>query len=270
MLNPKPYSVLNRLHSKLATEEQVLGTYGAQNRSVLNVREDLSTGATTQLPSEVEFRGKSIRTFGRRIGKSLSNIQKELIENELTKYAFTPEKLAQNKYEKTILEIGFGMGEHFVHQMSLNPTSLFIGAEVYLNGVANSLKLAGEQNINNFLIWPGDIDLILANLPGASLDGIYILFPDPWHKRRYMKKRLFNSERLQTLKTKLKQNGFLVFASDIDDYFESAKTLIQQDHDLSIQNSDFLAPHEGYVKTKYHQKAEAAGRIPQFLYASKA
>jgi release factor glutamine methyltransferase len=209
------------------------------------------------------------RTFGRRIGKSLSNIQKDLIENELPKYAFTLESLAKNKYEKTILEIGFGMGEHFVHQMSLDMASLFIGAEVYLNGVANVLKQTGEQNINNFLIWPEDIDLILANLPAESLDGIYILFPDPWHKRRYMKKRLLNAERLELLKTKLKPNGFLVFASDIDDYFDSAKNLIHKDPDLSIQNSDFLTPHKGYIKTKYHQKAEESGRTPQFLYASK-
>lgn len=209
------------------------------------------------------------RTFGRRIGKSLSNIQKDLIENELPKYEFTPERFGQTKYNKVILEIGFGMGEHFIHQMSLNLTSLYIGAEVYLNGVANSLKQAKEQALDNFLIWPGDIDLIIASLPQNSLVGIYILFPDPWHKRRYMKKRLLNAERLKTLKAKLKPNGFLVFASDIEDYFESAKALISQDLDFLIQNSDFTTPHAGYIKTKYHQKAEKADRIPQFLYACK-
>ncbi len=49
-----------RLPSKLATKEQMLGAHGAQDRSILNVREDLSTGTMTQMPLEVEFGKKSI------------------------------------------------------------------------------------------------------------------------------------------------------------------------------------------------------------------
>ncbi|APR97814.1 hypothetical protein [Wolbachia endosymbiont of Folsomia candida] len=49
----------SRLLSKLACERQVLEAYGAENRSVLNIHEDLSTEATTQFPTEVEFRKKS-------------------------------------------------------------------------------------------------------------------------------------------------------------------------------------------------------------------
>jgi release factor glutamine methyltransferase len=153
--------------------------------------------------------------------------------------------------------------------MSLNQDDLFIGVEVYLNGVANSLKQAKQHNINNFLIWPSDIDLVFNDLPERSLDGVYILFPDPWHKNRYMKKRLFNAQRLGILKSKLKINGFLSFASDIGDYFESAKNLIFQDKDFSMHTNDFNVPHDGYIKTKYHIKAEKSSRRPQFFYAIK-
>ncbi len=209
------------------------------------------------------------RTFGRRIGKSLSNIQKNLIEHQLPKHMFTLEKFAQNKYGEAILEIGFGMGEHFVHQIATNPNSLFIGAEVYLNGVANCLKESEKQDINNFLLWPDDIDLILAALPPDSLNGIYILFPDPWHKRRYMKKRIINTERLKMFKEKLTKDGFLIFASDIEDYFETVRDLLNQDTSFEIKNTDFTSFYPGYIKTKYHLKAEKAGRKPQFLYACK-
>ena len=75
---------------------------------------------------------------------------------------------------------------------SLNPDNLYVGVEVYLNGVANFLKLATQKDNNNFFIWPNDLDMILQDIPDRSLDGIYILFPDPWHKRRYLKKRLLN------------------------------------------------------------------------------
>ena len=70
----------NRPLSKLATEEQVLGTYGAQNRSMLNAREDSSTGATTQLPSEVEFRKRSNKGWDKIFDFS-TNSTKEKMQN---------------------------------------------------------------------------------------------------------------------------------------------------------------------------------------------
>lgn len=220
-----------------------------------------------------DLQTKFNRTFGRRIGKSLSVTQKNLIEHELPGYKFNPDSYQhshQHLYSRTILEIGFGMGEHFTQQMSSNPDALFIGAEVYLNGVAGVLKLAREKNLDNFLIWPGDVDLILSSLKPGSLDGVYILFPDPWHKRRYMKKRLLGKERLELLKGSLKNNGFLAFATDIDDYFDHAKNLILQDPDFLLSNKSDRAPHPHYIKTKYHQKAEDQGRTARFLYANKS
>ncbi len=83
------------------------------------------------------------RSYARRIGKSSSGVQQNLLDNELSKYLFSKEKLVSEK-RKIFLEIGFGMGEHFVNQARLNPDALFIGVEVYLNGVANVLKLVGE------------------------------------------------------------------------------------------------------------------------------
>ena len=68
----------------------------------------------------------------------------------------------------------------------INPENLYIGVEVYLNGIASFLKLVAKSQNDNFLIWPNDLDMILKDIPNRSLEGIYVLFPDPWHKRRYM------------------------------------------------------------------------------------
>ena len=207
------------------------------------------------------------RTFARRIGKRLSNQNKELLENVLPKYLFSNELLTFNDNRKKYLEIGFGMGEHLFNQIVLNSANLYIGVEVYLNGIANFLKLVTKSQNDNFLIWPDDLDMILKDIPNHSLEGVYILFPDPWHKRRYMKKRLINKERLELLKSKLKIGGFIAFASDIEDYFENVKKLFLEDKELIIQNTDFLTPHEGYIITKYHQKSIMENREAQFLQA---
>ncbi|AFC70655.1 bifunctional N5-glutamine S-adenosyl-L-methionine-dependent methyltransferase/tRNA (m7G46) methyltransferase [Rickettsia australis str. Cutlack] len=158
------------------------------------------------------------------------------------------------------------MGEHFINQAKMNPDTLFIGVEIYLNGVANVLKLAAEQNIKNFLLFPNNLDLILNDLPNNSLDGIYILFPDPWIKNKQKKKRIFNKERLKVLQDKLKDNGNLVFASDIENYFYAAIELIKQNGNFEIMNNnDYLTSHDNYVMTKYHQKSIKENRTPKFM-----
>ena len=160
------------------------------------------------------------------------------------------------------------MGEHFINQLKSNPERLHIGEEVYLNGVASVLKKLQGYNGNNYMLWPDDLDTMLEQMPDKSLDVIHVLFPDPWHKRKYLKKRLFNLERLALFKQKLKNRGFISFASDIDDYFDSAKSILENDEEFKITGEDFLIPHTGYVQTKYHTKAIREGRVAQFISAT--
>lgn len=208
------------------------------------------------------------RTFARRIGKSLSDLNKSVLDNDLPKVIYSPGKLKTTKYKKVFFEIGYGMGEHFINQLKSNPESLYIGAEVYLNGVANVLKKLKDYSNRNYMLWPDDLDSMLEQMPDKSLDGIYILFPDPWHKRRYLKKRLFNTERLALFKQKLKDKGFISFASDIEDYFDSAKSILENDKNFKILGNNFTVPHPGYTKTKYHTKAINENRTAQFISAT--
>lgn len=211
------------------------------------------------------YTNKNDKSFARRIGKKLSKSNQDLLNNILPNILFSPEKMNNTQFKKTFLEIGFGMGEHFLHQVASHNENLYIGAEVYLNGVANILKYTKN---NNLLLWPDDIDLILDQIPQNSLDGIYVLFPDPWHKRRNLKRRLMNINRISKLKILLKKGGFVFFASDIEDYFNDVVKIIDHDSDWVIDNNDFSVAHEDYVTTKYHKKAIHEGRNIRFLNAS--
>lgn len=220
-------------------------------------------------------KNKLNRSFARRIGKGLSQSKQRILEEVLPNYLFNNKQHAISSANKVILEIGFGMGDHLVEQMKLNPAATFLGAEVYMNGVAQFLEFAIDAGIitpedntnNNLLLWPDDVDLLLDNIPDKSLDIIYILFPDPWPKRKQNKKRLVNAQRLSTFKSKLKTTGQLVFATDISDYFESTYELIDKDKELEFIDKDFSTPHEGYVITKYNKKALHEGRVAQFMRA---
>lgn len=207
------------------------------------------------------------KTFARRVGKRFSLLSQNLIDNELPKFQYIPKFFKETDKTKIFIEIGFGMGEHFLHLIKANKNDFFIGVEVYLNGVAHVLKKAKEISASNFLIWPSDLDFIMYDIPPKSIDGIYILFPDPWHKRRQRKKRLFNEVRLKLFKKIIKSGGMIIFASDIDDYFDSSKKLIASDSDFIINNTNYIIPPENYIITKYHQKAILAGRSAQFIEA---
>jgi release factor glutamine methyltransferase len=263
------YPILNRPLSKLAATDKVQGVYGAEDRSVLKVREDRKHEIDKAFTDGVELQNRANKSFSRRVGKSLSTQQKYHLQHSLPNHLFSLEKLSvlQASYNKVFLEIGVGMGEHFIHQATQAPENLFIGAEVYLNGVASVLRHASEYEINNFLLWPDDIDRILSSIPSNSLSGIYILFPDPWPKRRDFKKRLINELRLPTILDKLKSQASLWFASDIEDYVNSVLKLATNIDGFVIRGDEnnFSTPHANYIQTKYHKKALEEGRVASFI-----
>ena len=213
------------------------------------------------------------RSFSRRVGKGLSKSQKNLLGDTLAQYLWSNNSLDDHPVDRSIiLEIGFGMGEHFIHQACCRPDQLLIGVEAYLNGIANVLKLALDANIRNILLWPDDLDLMIKDIPLGCLSGIYLLFPDPWPKRKHHKKRFLNTERLHILQSKLKPGGFFIFASDVDDYFFATKDLVVKNNSFKPLelDSDFLNQPNDYIVTKYHNKAQIERRTVRFLHAIKA
>ena len=202
------------------------------------------------------------KSFSRRIGKSLSEQQKQIMKEKLEAHLLKPEEA-----RSVTAEIGIGMGEHFINLCKSNPDNTHIGFEPYLNGIANALLLAKKENITNFQLWPNDMDLVFSKLPAESIHKLYILFPDPWPKTKQKKRRIICAERLELFADKIKKDGILYFASDIDDYSNSVVKLLSSSNRFNLIEKSSDAPHEYYIKTKYHQKAEAEGRSPKFYQA---
>lgn len=209
-----------------------------------------------------------MRSFARRIGKKLSNTKKSLLANCLPKC--TPDIKnplpSRNQYSSIILEIGFGMGEHFIHQASNQPEKFFLGIEPYLNGVANILAWKQNLSLKNIKIWPDDADLLIKHLPSNSFDIIYILFPDPWPKKKQIKRRFLNLQRLSILSNILKPQGKIYFVSDDKSYARQVECLIDKIETLSnITQDSCLLKEQHYIKTRYHLKSLDKGINPEFL-----
>jgi len=123
------------------------------------------------------------------------------------------------------LEIGFGTGTFLLEKAAESPQHDFIGIEIYVTGIAKLLiNLISRENpaalsVTNLRVFNKDAKSVLINnIPPASLDGVYILFPDPWPKKRHQKRRLINPEFARMLFSRLKSNGPVIVATDSRDY----------------------------------------------------
>ncbi|EIE49218.1 tRNA (guanine-N7)-methyltransferase [Salipiger aestuarii] len=165
------------------------------------------------------------------------------------------------------LEIGFGGGEHMVHQASVHPEAGIIGCEPYINGVAMLLGKIRRAGVGNVRVHPGDVRNLFDVLPDACLDRAFLLYPDPWPKKRHHRRRFVTPEHLDPLARVLKPGAIFRVATDIPDYVRQALVEVQKAgfEWLAERPGDWRAPWEDWYSTRYEQKALREGRVPHYL-----
>ena len=161
---------------------------------------------------------------------------------------------------KKILEIGFGMGETTAKIAQVLPDCDFLAAEVHTPGVGALLKLIQENELNNIRVIQHDVVEVLHNmLADASLDGVHIFFPDPWHKKRHHKRRLIQAEFVQLLCTKLKVGGYLHVATDWQEYAEWVLEVLNAEPQLENTAQDYAAKPSYRPLTKFENRGLKLG-----------
>ena len=203
----------------------------------------------------------------------LSKAAKRLLEQKLTVYTIpeksnNPADFFLHNPEKIFLEIGFGGGEHLAKEAKNHPENGYIGAEPFLNGVSSLLRYCEDNRIKNLRIWPEDIRRQISAWPNDCLDGVFIMFPDPWPKTRHAGRRIINEDNLAQLARLIKIGGQLRMASD----HPCAKNWILAGI-LENPNFDWLVVYPGewnikpksWPETRYMRKAIVEGRKPAWF-----
>jgi tRNA (guanine-N7-)-methyltransferase len=166
------------------------------------------------------------------------------------------------------LEVGFGGGEHLAAQARAHPATGFIGCEPFDNGVAKLLTRIKADGLANVRVHPDDARDVLARLPDSSVDRVFVLFPDPWPKLRHHKRRFIQVATLDELARVLKAGGELRLATDHMDYAQWALMHLMRDRRFTWaarRAADWRVRPEGWVETRYEQKALKAGRNCVYL-----
>ena len=217
--------------------------------------------------------------YGRRKGHNLRPSQERYLQEDLDRLSPGPVEWEFNPDRSpldldaifggrgTWVEIGFGGGEHLVHQAARNPDVGIIGAEPYINGVAMLLGKIREAGVSNLRIHPGDARDLFDVLPTASVSRAFLLYPDPWPKARHHRRRFVTAEHLEPLARCLKPGAIFRVATDIPDYVRQTLEEVPKAGFawLAEGPSDWREPWDDWISTRYEQKALREGRTPHYL-----
>jgi tRNA (guanine-N7-)-methyltransferase len=223
---------------------------------------------------------RPLKSYGRRKAKPLSARKERLIGELLPRLRLDlgtrPPSLLTALFAAQVddawLEIGFGSGEHLLWQAETHKDVGFIGCEPFVNGMGSLLGAIEARGIDTIRVHDGDAREVLAWLPDRSIGRVFLLFPDPWPKKRQLKRRLLSADTLGELARVLRPGGEFRFASDNGDYAAQALVLARQSGVFTWtaeSAADWGERPNDWPETRYERKALSEGRKCTYLRFSR-
>jgi len=217
--------------------------------------------------------------YGRIKGKTLNAAQYRYLDEDLPRLSVLGVTRLENPERDLLdidtltggrplwLEVGFGGGEHLVHQALHNPDVQFLGVEPYVNGVAMLLGKMRKAGVTNIKLHMGDARNLMDVLPDESVCKAFLLYPDPWPKIRHHRRRFVTPEHLIPLSKCLKLGAEFRVATDIKDYVrQTLQEVPKAGFDwLAEGPEDWRAPWGDWISTRYELKAVREERTPHYM-----
>ena len=208
---------------------------------------------------------KTIKSFVRRAGRTTIGQAKafeDLGPRFIVSYAPGPLDATAvfGRSAPLVLEIGFGMGEATAHIARVRPQENFLCCEVHEPGVGALLKRIGEQGLTNMRLVRHDaVEVLEHMIPPASLAGVHIFFPDPWHKKKHNKRRLIQPPLVAKLAARLKPGAYIHCATDWQPYAEQMLQVLSGEP-LLANAAEGFAPQPDYRPlTKFENRGLKLG-----------
>ena len=247
---------------------------------------------TAQRGTAPADRPADLRSFGRRRGRRPTAHQRQLAGDLLPRVSIGPEQVSAaatprgvaalcglgttdaedgqvgdgqfgNRTAEVWLEIGFGGGEHLIWQARQHPRVGIIGSEPFEDGVIKVLSAIQAGGLDHVRLLADDVRPLLRALPDACLSRVFILFPDPWPKRRHQKRRLIQPVLVGLLARVMRPGAQLRIATDIGDYARTILLSLCGNPDFiwnAARPLDWRSRSEDWPSTRYEAKAAREGR----------
>lgn len=202
------------------------------------------------------------RLYGRAQGHKLTQRQQTLV-GTLGEALSWPDEgeidpaVLQPGFQAHVLEIGFGAAEHLIGQARRDLKTGYLGIEPFLNGVAKALTGIEDEGLENLRVKRADARDEIARMPAACFERIFLLFPDPWPKKRHAKRRFVQDDTARELARLLKSGGRLRVATDVRVYADHALPIFLETPGLTWTGeaaSDWRDNPADHIVTRYQSK----------------
>lgn len=131
-------------------------------------------------------------------------------------------------HHPTEIEVGFGKGLFLLENALARPETNFVGIEISRKYQLFTATRMAKRNLTNVRLAKADARAFLTDhVRTGSLAAIHAYFPDPWWKKRHLKRRLFTPEFVGQCERVLWPGGFLSIATDVQEYFNVICNLVR-------------------------------------------
>ena len=208
------------------------------------------------------YKKYNYRLFGRSKGRGKCN----QISIEAEKIRLT--KIDSNKYN--IIDIGPGYGESTIEIAKYDKERVIIACEKYLDGINKIAENSVDECLSNINIFHGNVlQLLDEYCTNKIISEMWILFPDPWPKKKHFKRRLLNIFFFNKIKNLLKKNAIIHIATDSKSYLSQILGTVYDVQNeylwLNQKKQEWDYGNLALPKTKYFQKALKNGLNPFYL-----
>ncbi len=211
---------------------------------------------------------RHIRSFVRRDGR-FTDAQRHALESLWADYGVEPGEetldftsLFSGRHASQHLEIGIGMGDALVEMAQVDPEGNYLGIDVHRPGLGSVMQKARARGLKNLRVMSADaITVLQKNLPDASLEAVYLFFPDPWPKRRHHKRRIVNATFAESIHRVLKPGGHFHMATDWQEYAQHMMDVMSMAPGFAnIAGAERYVPRPEYRPlTKFEQRGQRLG-----------
>ena len=178
------------------------------------------------------------------------------------------------KNKKIIIDVGSGSGENSIFLAKKNPNSLIIACEPFLDGNINLCNQLYKMKIKNVKFYTKNVLKLFNQIKNNTyFSEIWILFPDPWPKKKHHKRRLLNYNFFKKIYFLIKKRGKIFIATDSESYL---KSILMNLYNLqSIFKWENQNPQNwSYIRnnlphTKFFKKANSSQRCTFFIKLRK-
>lgn len=206
---------------------------------------------------------------------ALTSEQKEYVQAHASYDSEVKKIFDADHTEKKFLEIGFGNGSHmkYLGENFRGSNFSIYGLELDWVSVVRLLNIIDSSKIENAKVIREDARTFLNKVPKKYFDTIFVLYSDPWTRKRDLKRRLVNKDFVIKCLGKIKEEGQMILATDIESYQEQIEGILNELKNENIVN--FQSAFEGdeniletkfnfnlteIFKTKFALRAKREGR----------